>query len=289
MPAMSLAPTDAAPWRQRLHTIIFESETAGGRAFDVALLWAIVASVVLVSLDSVPEIRAEYGPLLAALEWVLTGLFTIEYVLRLICVAHPLRYVRSFFGVVDLCAILPGYLALMLPGAAALMVIRTIRLLRVFRILKLVHFSREARVLIRALQASRSKIIVFLLAISTLIISSGAIMYVLEGGSNSGFGSIPRSMYWAVVTMTTVGYGDIAPATAIGRFFAAMLMISGYAIIAVPTGIVSAEIVRAPPIVDLLVCPACDTEGHLLDARFCRRCGARLVAAPPREQGTDAG
>lgn len=283
MTAMSPAPTDAAPWRQRLHTIIFEAETPGGRAFDVALLWAIIFSVVLVSLDSVGEIRAAYGPVLVALEWVLTGLFTVEYVLRLFCVARPLRYAGSFFGVVDLCSVLPGYLALVLPGASSLMVIRTLRLLRVFRILKLAHFNREARVLIRALQTSRSKIMVFLLAISTLIIISGAVMYVLESNRDSGFSSIPRSMYWAVVTMTTVGYGDIAPTTPIGQFFAALLMISGYAIIAVPTGIVSAEMVRAPPIREFFVCPACDAEDHGVDARFCRRCGGALVPTPAHE------
>lgn len=280
---MSLAPTGAAPWRQRLYTIVFEADTRAGRAFDVALLWAIIFSVVLVSLDSVQAIHGAYGPLLVALEWVLTGIFTAEYILRLVCVAQPIRYARSFFGVIDLCAVLPGYLALVLPAASSLMVIRTVRLLRVFRILKLAHFNREARVLIRALQTSRSKIMVFLLAISTLIITSGAVMYVIEGGRDSGFTSIPRSMYWAVVTMTTVGYGDIAPTSPVGQFFASLLMISGYAIIAVPTGIVSAEMVRAPPILDSLACPACHTDGHVLDARFCRRCGAGLVQAPMQE------
>ena len=280
---MSPAPTSAASWRQRLHKIVFESETPGGRAFDVALLWAIVGSVVLVSLESVQSIRAAHGPLLVAIEWTLTGLFTIEYALRLSCAVHPARYARSFFGVVDLCSLLPGYLALVVPGASSLMVIRTLRLLRVFRILKLVHFYREARVLTRALQMSRSKIMVFLLAISTLIIISGAVMYVIEGKNQSGFTSIPRSMYWAVVTMTTVGYGDIAPTTAVGQVFASLLMISGYAIIAVPTGIVSAEMVRAPPSFDALVCPRCSAEGHVVDARFCRRCGATLAEKPAPE------
>lgn len=278
---MLSAPPGAAPWRHRLYTIIFEAETPGGRAFDVVLLWAILLSVVLVSLESVATIRAGYGPYLAALEWVLTALFTAEYILRIVCVAHPSRYMRSFYGVVDLAALLPSYLALLFPGANSLMVIRTLRLLRVFRILKLVHFSREALSLLRALRASRSKIMVFLLAISTLIMISGTVMYLIEGNSDSGFTSIPRAMYWAVVTMTTVGYGDIAPTTPLGQFFAALLMISGYAILAVPTGIVSAELVRGPPPRDALPCPRCDAEDHARDARFCRRCGATLTPTPP--------
>jgi voltage-gated potassium channel len=276
---MPSAPPGAAPWRLRLYTIVFEADTPAGRAFDVVLLWAIILSVVLVSLESVAAIRAAYGSILVGLEWALTGLFTIEYILRLVCVARPSRYVRSFYGLVDLAALLPSYLALLLPGANSLMVIRTLRLLRVFRILKLVHFSREAVVLLQALRASRSKIMVFLLAIVTLIIISGTVMYLIEGTSDSGFTSIPRAMYWAVVTMTTVGYGDIAPATPIGQFFASLLMISGYAIIAVPTGIVSAELVRAPPTLDAVACPRCHAQGHLVDARFCRRCGAALTTA----------
>jgi len=276
---MPSAPPGAAPWRLRLYTIIFEADTPAGRAFDVVLLWAIIFSVVLVSLESVADVRAAYGPLLVALEWALTGLFTIEYALRIISIARPSRYVRSFYGLVDLAALLPSYLALLLPGANSLMVIRTIRLLRVFRILKLVHFSREAVVLLQALRASRSKIMVFLLAIVTLIIISGTVMYLIEGNSDSGFTSIPRAMYWAVVTMTTVGYGDIAPATPIGQLFASLLMISGYAIIAVPTGIVSAELVRGPPALDAVACPRCHAHGHLVDARFCRRCGAALTTA----------
>lgn len=280
---MPSAPPGAAPWRRHLYAIIFEADTPGGRAFDVTLLWAIVFSVVLVSLESVASIRAAYGPLLAALEWTLTGMFTLEYVLRIVSTAHPSRYALSFFGLVDLAALLPSYLALLIPGANSLMVIRTIRLLRVFRILKLVHFSREALSLVRALRASRSKIMVFMLAVTTMIIISGTVMYLIEGGSDSGFTSIPVAMYWAVVTMTTVGYGDIAPATPIGQFFASMLMISGYAIIAVPTGIVSAELVRGPPILDSIVCPQCSTLGHAIDARFCLRCGAALASGPVGE------
>lgn len=277
---MPSAPLGAAAWRQRLYHIIFEADTPAGRAFDVALLCVIVLSVALVSLESVAEIHAAYGSTLIALEWTLTGLFTGEYVLRILCVARPARYLRSFYGLVDLAALLPSYLALVIPGAHSLLVIRTLRLLRVFRIFKLVHFSREARALRRALRASRSKIMVFLLVVSTLIVISGAVMYLVEGHSESGFTSIPRAMYWAVVTMTTVGYGDIAPVTPVGQSFAAMLMISGYAIIAVPTGIVSAELVRAPPTVDVLACERCEAEGHAVDARFCRRCGHALAARP---------
>jgi len=277
---MPSPPPGAAPWRLRLYTIIFEADTPGGRAFDVILLWAIILSVVLVSLESVASLRAAYGPILVALEWLMTGLFTLEYILRIVSIARPSRYARSFYGLVDLAALLPSYLAVLFPGANSLMVIRTLRLLRVFRILKLVHISREAVTLLRALQASRSKIMVFLVAISTLIIISGTVMYLIEGNNDSGFTSIPRSMYWAVVTMTTVGYGDIAPATPLGQFFAAMLMISGYAIIAVPTGIVSAELVRGPRTLDALVCPRCSAEDHVRDARFCRRCGAALSLSP---------
>lgn len=268
----------SADWRRRLYTIIFESETPGGRAFDVALLWAIVLSVIVVSLESVPAIDAEVGDTLAACEWLLTGLFTVEYVLRLVCLDRPLRYARSFFGVVDLLSILPSYLGVVFPGARSLLVIRALRLLRMFRILKLVQFTREAQVLLAALRASRSKILVFLLAVSTLIVISGTLMHLVEHDADSGFTSIPRSMYWAVVTMTTVGYGDIAPKTPLGQLLAALLMISGYAIIAVPTGIVSAELVLAPRASHGRVCPHCAAEGLPDEAAYCMHCGGRLAA-----------
>lgn len=271
-------PFGAAAWQRQLYTIIFEADTSGGRLFDVALLVAIVLSVLLVSLESVAEVRAAYGRSLMVLEWILTGLFTLEYVLRVLCIARRVRYVLSFFGVVDLCSLLPSYIALMAPGAHSLVVIRTLRLLRMFRVLKLVHFSREANALAAAMRASRSKITVFLLVVSTLIMISGTVMYLIESGADSGFTSIPRSMYWAVVTMTTVGYGDIAPATAVGQMFASLLMIAGYAIIAVPTGIVTAEMTRETRSTGVLRCPSCGRGDHMSSARYCMLCGAELRA-----------
>jgi voltage-gated potassium channel len=262
-------------WRLRLHEVIFESDTAAGRAFDVALLVAIVASVAAVVLESVADIRGEYGSLLKAIEWTLTIAFTLEYGLRLIAVERPWRYARSFFGVVDLLSIVPTYLALLVPDTQSFMVIRAIRLLRVFRILKAGQFLSEAHLLTTALRASRRKITVFLGAIVTVVLIVGALMYVIEGEEH-GFTSIPTSMYWAVVTMTTVGYGDIAPRTALGQFVASMLMILGYGVIAVPTGIVSVELANATRPVSRQACPACGAEGHDVDATHCKYCGAAL-------------
>jgi voltage-gated potassium channel len=271
-------PAEAPPrrhWRRRLHEVIFESDTAAGRAFDVALLVAIVTSVVAVLLESVADIRREQGAALRAVEWTLTIAFTLEYALRLMAVQRPWRYATSFFGVVDLLSIVPSYLALVLPDAQAFMVIRAIRLLRVFRILKAAHFLREAHVLTTALRASRRKITVFLGAIVTVVLIVGALMYVIEGEEH-GFTSIPTGMYWAIVTMTTVGYGDIAPRTPLGKFVASLLMIVGYGIIAVPTGIVSVELANAARPVSRQACPACGAEGHDIDAAHCKYCGAAL-------------
>ena len=262
-------------WRARLHEIIFEADTPAGRAFDLALLVAIVASVVAVALESVASIRQSYGRSLNAVEWTLTITFTLEYVLRLLSVDRPWRYARSFFGMVDLLAILPTYLAVLEPSTQSFMVIRAIRLLRVFRILKLTHFLAEGAVLVNALRASRRKIIVFLVAVITVVIIMGALMYVIEGEAH-GFTSIPVSMYWAVVTMTTVGYGDIAPRTPLGQLLAALLMILGYGVLAVPTGIVSVELARATRLVSGQACPSCGAEGHDTDAAHCKYCGARL-------------
>jgi voltage-gated potassium channel len=262
-------------WRARLHEVIFEADTPGGRAFDIGLLIAIVVSVVAVMLESVADIRREHGDVLRALEWTVTVTFTIEYVLRLVAVDHPSRYARSFFGLVDLLAILPTYLGLVVPEAHSLMVIRVVRLLRVFRILKLARFLGEAQILLTALRASRRKITVFLGGIVTVVIVVGALMYVIEGEAN-GFSSIPTSMYWAVVTLTTVGYGDIAPRTTLGQFLAALLMILGYGIIAVPTGIVTVELANAGRVVSRQACPACGVDGHEPDAVHCKACGARL-------------
>ncbi|GIV57826.1 MAG: ion transporter [Rhodothermaceae bacterium] len=265
-------------WRHRCHEIIFEAETPAGRAFDVVLILAIVASVVVVMLESVAVIRVRHGTLLYALEWGFTLLFTVEYVLRLLCVGRPLRYATSFFGVIDLLAVIPTYVSLLLPGAQYLLVLRLLRILRVFRVLKLVQYLTEAQQLMRALRASRRKITVFLFAVLTLVVILGSLMYLIEGPEH-GFTSIPRSVYWAVVTLTTVGYGDIVPQTNLGQTLATVVMIIGYGIIAVPTGIVTVELSRAThvaPAVSTEACPACGADGHDADAVFCKYCGARL-------------
>ena len=274
------APT-RSPLRARLHTVIFEADTPGGKAFDVALLIAILLSIAVVCLESVAEYRAQYRTLLRTVEWVLTVLFTVEYLLRLYCVGKPLQYARSFYGVVDLLAILPTYLSLVFPGAHSLIIIRVLRLLRVFRVFKLGHFVQEAEILRLALTNSRRKILVFIGGVLSLVLILGTLMYIVETGSDGGFTNIPESVYWAIVTMTTVGYGDIAPATVLGKFIASFVMILGYGIIAVPTGIVGVEMHRASRSVEgadisTQACPACAAEGHVPEAAFCNRCGAAL-------------
>ena len=262
--------------RARMHEIIFEADTPEGRMFDLLLMIAILGSVLVVVLESVASVRARIGPTLRAFEWGFTVLFTIEYVLRLASVRRPLRYARSAYGVIDLLAILPSYVSLLLPGGQSLLVLRLLRLLRVFRVLKLAEYLRESQTLVQALRASWRKIAVFLLAVMTIVVVVGTLMYVIEGPQH-GFTSIPISMYWAVVTLTTVGYGDVAPATTLGRALAVVLMLMGYGIIAVPTGIVTAELTRAGgrPI-STQACPACGAEAHEHDAVYCRRCGGRL-------------
>ncbi len=265
-----------APWRIRLYDIIFEADTAAGKLFDVALLVVILLSVLAVMLESVADVRAEQGPALRKLEWGFTILFTIEYGLRLICVPRASRYARSFFGVVDLLAILPTYLSLLIPGAQSLLVIRALRLLRIFRVFKLGRFLGEATLLNEALRSSRHKVTVFIGTVFILVTILGSAMYLIEGEA-SGFTSIPRGVYWAVVTMTTVGYGDIAPQTIAGQTLAAAIMILGYSIIAVPTGIVTSELLEAArrP-VTTRVCPSCMSEGHEYTARHCKDCGEPL-------------
>lgn len=264
------------PWRHRLHEIVFEADTPAGRAFDYALLAAILISVGVVLAESVPDLRAAHGPLFRKVEWIFTGLFTVEYLLRLLSVRRPLVWARSFFGIVDLVAVLPTYLAIVVPGAQTLLVLRALRLLRIFRVLKMAQFLKEATVLRRALVASRRKIAVFFGAVLVLVLILGSAIYLVEGEAN-GFTSIPISIYWAIVTLTTVGYGDLAPQTTLGRMVASVVMLLGYAIIAVPTGIVTGEMLarqRGP--VSTQACPSCGLEGHDADAVHCKFCGARL-------------
>ena len=264
-------------WRDRAHEVIFEADTTAGRTFDMVLLWVIVLSVLAVVLESVTSIQAQHGGLLRGAEWGFTLLFTAEYVLRLLCVRRPLRYALSFFGIIDVLAIVPTYVSFLIPGAQTLLVIRSLRLLRVFRVLKLGRYLGEANVLLSALRTSRPKIIVFLGTMLTLVVIVATLMYLIEGETN-GFTSIPRALYWAIVTMTTVGYGDIAPQTVAGQTLAAAVMIMGYAIIAVPTGIVSAEMAQAmrrQP-VSTQACPECAADGHDGDAKFCKYCSGEL-------------
>lgn len=265
-----------AAWRERLHEVIFEADTPLGKAFDLVLIVSIVASVLAVMLDSVRSINARFGPELYAVEWFFTILFTVEYALRLVSVARPAGYAKSFFGVIDLVAFLPTYVSLLLPGAQYFLVIRILRILRIFRVLKLLPYLGEADLLVRALRASRRKIIVFLFTVMTLVVLMGSLMYLIEGETH-GFTSIPRSIYWAIVTLTTVGYGDISPQTPLGQGFAVVIMVIGYAIIAVPTGIVTVELSQAARLpVSTQVCRHCSAEGHDADARYCKYCGEAL-------------
>lgn len=262
-------------WRNTLYTIIFKADTPAGKMYDEILILTILLSIIVVMLDSVSNIAALYGGLLHSLEWIFTILFTVEYILRLICVGRPARYATSFFGIIDLMAILPTYISLILPGSQYLLVIRGLRLLRVFRVLKFVQYIGEADLLIRALRASQRKIILFQFTVLTLVVILGSLMYVIEG-AESGFTSIPRSIYWAIITITTVGYGDIVPETNLGQALASVIMLIGYSIIAVPTGIVTSELTFASRSFKGKVCQNCSFEGHDSDAKFCKRCGAEL-------------
>jgi len=265
--------------RYRVYEIIFEADTGAGKAFDLALIVAIVASVLVVMIESVAAYRIEYGEFLRIAEWVFTIAFTIEYVLRLACVGRPVAYATSFFGIIDLLAVLPTFLSLLLPGAQFMLVIRLLRILRVFRVLKLARFTKASSSLLVSLRASRHKIAVFVFAVLTLVVVLGSLMYLVEGGEH-GFTSIPRSVYWAIVTLTTVGYGDVVPHTPLGQALAACIMIMGYGIIAVPTGIVTAELVRGERPDDAHdsrhACRQCTAEGHRVDAVHCYRCGESI-------------
>ncbi|WP_163716451.1 ion transporter [Mangrovibacterium lignilyticum] len=261
--------------RKKLYEIIFEADTPAGKAFDVVLLLIILASIVLVMLESVVGINQQYGETLHILEWVITIFFSIEYILRIAVVRKPWTYILSFYGIIDLLAVLPTYLSLIVVGSHSLMVIRAIRLLRVFRILKLSRFTQAGQNLGKALWSSREKIFVFFFFVVNLVIIVGTLMYLIEGPEH-GFKSIPASIYWAIVTMTTVGYGDISPETPTGQLLASFVMIVGYAIIAVPTGIVTSEIIRGSRDTNTQVCPHCLYDQHDNDALYCKKCGGRL-------------
>ncbi|MGR3810166.1 ion transporter [Jiulongibacter sp. NS-SX5] len=265
-------------WKAKWHEIIFEADTKEGKLFDVILLWLIVGSVILVMLGSVESLNQRFGLLFNNLEWIISTLFSIEYLMRILVLKRPMKYVISFYGVIDLLSLVPKYLSIFIAGSHALIALRSLRLLRMFRILKLGTYVGESNKLMTALIASRTKISVFLFAILILCTILGTVMYLVEDNS-SGFTSIPRSIYWAIVTMTTVGYGDIAPQTVVGQFIASIMMIMGYGIIAIPTGIVSSEIVKQQPgkaSLNTQSCPNCGAEKHDTFAKFCYRCGERL-------------
>lgn len=268
--------SSAPGWKEKLQEVIFGTETPAGKAFDLILLLSIILSVIIVFLDSDLELRKTYGRFFFMAEWVFTVLFTIEYFLRIIASKKPARYIFSFYGIIDLLAVLPTYLSLVLAGTQFLIVIRILRLLRIFRILKLNRYISASRYLGQSIKNSRYKIGVFLWSVLTLVVIMGAIMYLVEGPEN-GFRNIPESIYWAIVTMTTVGYGDISPHTILGKTIASVIMIIGYAIIAVPTGIISVEMARtARSVKENRECPECHLEEHEQDARYCRNCGSPL-------------
>lgn len=271
-------------WKAKLHEIIYEADTPSGKLFDVVLLIVIIASIVLVMLESVNSIDAKYHDFLNISEWIITILFTLEYFARIITVKKPIKYITSFYGIIDLLSTLPKYLSILFAGTHALAALRALRLLRVFRILKLARYLGASNNLIKALKASKAKILVFLFAVIIISIILGTIMYLVEGEEN-GFSNIPKSVYWCIVTLTTVGYGDIAPQTPLGQLIASMVMILGYGIIAVPTGIVSAEYTMQRKSEDdedhtvnlnTQACPSCSAEGHRDDAEFCHNCGHKL-------------
>ncbi|ETN95634.1 ion transporter [Zhouia amylolytica] len=264
-------------WQKKLHEVIYEADTPAGKLFDVVLIAIIIFSIILVMLESVNDIDSEYHYILLTAEWIITILFTIEYILRIISIKKPGKYIFSFYGIIDFLSTVPLYLSYIIAGSQALLALRALRLLRIFRVLKLVRFLGEASQLKKALKNSRTKITVFIYTVLVVSIILGTIMYLIEG-EESGFTSIPRSIYWTIVTLTTVGYGDIAPQTSFGQFFATIIMILGYGIIAVPTGIVTVEFAKQGKQLHLntQACPNCGTEGHQDSANFCHKCGHKL-------------
>jgi len=266
-------------WRFKLYEVIFGYDTPAGKLFDICLIIAIIMSVLVVMLESVSSYNEAYGTLFTRLEWIFTVLFTLEYIARIISIGKPIKYIFSFYGVVDLISLLPTYLALIFPPAFSLVDIRTIRLLRIFRILKLTRYMRASRILAEAIKNSGAKIGVFLLVVLTIVIIAGTLMYLIEG-EEYGFNNIPHSIYWAIVTLTTVGYGDISPSTPLGQVIASIIMIMGYGVIAVPTGIVGVELSHVKKITSTTktkACTSCALETHDKDARFCKRCGFGLL------------
>jgi len=264
-------------WKHKLHEIIYEADTPAGKFFDIAILVVILISVALVMMESVSWMLEKYSWEFYVAEWIITGIFTIEYILRIITINQPKRYIFSFYGIVDLLSTLPSYIGFIFGGANLLFAIRALRLLRVFRILKVTRYIGESRKLMGALKNSQPKILVFLFAVLIICIIAGTLMHLVEG-SGAGFDNIPLSIYWCIVTLTTVGFGDIAPVTPLGRLIASLIMITGYGIIAVPTGIVSAEFSKAKdkPINNTQACPNCNEAKHLDDAEFCHNCGYKL-------------
>ena len=264
------------PLKEKLFRVIFGTDTPSGRGFDLLLIVAILGSVAAVILDSIESIQSQYAPWLHAIEWFFTIMFTLEYLVRLYCSPNPKAYATSFFGVVDLLAILPSYIAIFVPSASLLLIIRLLRVLRIFRVLKLFQYTGEANTLFRSIFMARRKIFIFLFAVMIVVTIFGSMMYIIEGPI-AGFTSIPRSIYWAIVTVTTVGYGDITPLTVLGQAIAAVTMLTGYAIIAVPTGIISAELIQEMQRDRLAVrCSNCEKSGHERDAHFCKFCGSSL-------------
>ncbi len=264
-------------WKSRLHEIIYEADTPLGKLFDVVLLVIIVLSIILVMLESITELNAKYFQEFYVAEWFITIFFTIEYILRIITINKPTKYIFSFYGIVDLLSTIPTYLAFFVGGHNLLFGIRGLRLLRIFRILKITRYIGESNKLVNALKNSRAKIFIFLFAVLIICVVMGTVMYLIEG-ETSGFNNIPLSIYWCIVTLTTVGFGDIAPITPLGRFIASFIMIMGYGIIAVPTGIVTAEFTTniKKPILNTQVCPHCNETKHLDNVEFCHNCGNKL-------------
>ncbi|MEX0333592.1 ion transporter [Vibrio tubiashii] len=263
--------------KHHLYVIIFGTHTKAGRAFDLALIVAILSSLIVLVLESIPSIKASWGTQLRYVEYTFTALFTLEYLLRLYCSPKPAAYAKSFYGVIDLLAILPTYLAFFFPAASFMGVIRALRIMRIFRILKLVRYLQDSNILLRSLLMAKRKIFIFFTTVAILVTIFGALIYVIEG-PKSGFTSIPQSIYWAIVTITTVGYGDLVPQTALGKAIASMTMLLGYSILAVPTGIITAELNQEMSSHKTLVkCPNCMQTGHDSDALHCKHCGSELA------------